>query len=834
MKLFFRFLSVVFLFSITVMGITFSQEVTFYSPQYFSVSENNFDPIRHLDYEPVIFEICTEEGEIKDMKSELICQNSNTIEEITLSKFGNSNCYYGYVQETICRNSDLEISYSMNNDNRLYSRTLKETKESNVVDFVLSNDYEDIDDPVELSYYLIVHNKIKGFNDDSQLIYQKLRDMRDNEEKCWPNNDCDILDTSVILYNLKIAGYKENRRLIEDGRIYLDSDNTLLNGTIGRAEFDVNLSFNTNPTPAIDCEIFVDGESEDNITLNDDDIYEIRENVEVSFNISCDDVIDNINISVVDDFGEDFSTELSSEREYNFMRNELFCYGDSNSCELTPTLYSLLTYEKDLSYYNELIKFIDIYKEEISSNQQYIEDRDDTLKSSLYFSLMEDENVANHIKFRQNNDGSWGGESRNDRRIYETYTSVRSLLESDNAKEYIEDGEEWMYFNEPVNGWGNVERNSQAYLTIERFIRPFLVFEDYHQVINSSKTFTLKNPSIFEIQDVKIEVDEDLEKYISYTKDLQDILPDESVEFDVTAEGIIPVDQKIMMKVTGVANGEREEFIEVPIIISSNESIIILTNSVEFSQANTNLIVEVENKIPDSKVSCDYTNSLNSQSGVLNLNNENSNKISTLSIENENLKIGNLKLNLECEYDGNIISLSKNITINEKTPTFEVLDNFSDRVLIEDFNDFEISILSTFNENQDISVSFIGPFQGVVSLENELSTLRPRDRRILSFTHVEDEELLDTLTNSTGTIEIVSSLGYSKNINFEFRNNPQSPSFLVYIIAGVVFLVIVIGGLIIYRFIEMKKDNDSAPNSSTNNAMMEDDEMLDLDDLDFN
>lgn len=203
------FLVISFLLMMSV-SFVYSNEVTFYTPTYFTQSENEVDPLRFLEYEPLIFEVCPEpnvEGEIQNISAQVMCSTNE--EEIDLNRYSSNGCYYGNIEEVSCESGELEIAYVQDSKQYFFSKELLRTKESSVVERILSENIDSIDDPLDLSYYLIVHNKIKGINSISDEVYNKIRDLRDNEEKCWSDNDCSIEETTQILYNLQVAGYDE-------------------------------------------------------------------------------------------------------------------------------------------------------------------------------------------------------------------------------------------------------------------------------------------------------------------------------------------------------------------------------------------------------------------------------------------------------------------------------------------------------------------------------------------------------------------------------------------------------------------------------------------------
>ena len=88
--------------------------------------------------------------------------------------------------------------------------------------FPEEKNYEELDS-LDLSYYLTVLKDLEKNTKKIEDVYNKLKNDRDNNEKCWPSNSCDLTETSEILFNLKMSGQDPKSRLLQDGKIYLES-----------------------------------------------------------------------------------------------------------------------------------------------------------------------------------------------------------------------------------------------------------------------------------------------------------------------------------------------------------------------------------------------------------------------------------------------------------------------------------------------------------------------------------------------------------------------------------------------------------------------------------
>lgn len=824
MKLLSRILVVGFLVVILMLHSSYAHEVEFFSPSYFEVSNNEFDPIRFLNYEPIIFKICPENGDVTSMGSTLSCDGSNQVDDIELHFNSRANCYYGFVEEVTCENSQLDISYTKNSNDFLYSRELIQVQESTVVQEVLSTDVSRINDALELSHYLIVHNMILGENSKSQEIFEEIRDLRDNANKCWPRGNCNVETSISILLNLHKAGYGFETRLLQDGLLYLDS--TVRNATINNARVQVSYILDSTPDDDITCELRIDDDSVFSSNFNSNNTPSSR-SFETKFSIECTDIVDTMNITITDPDLGDVNEIIEGEDSFTFIRSsDALCFG-RNNCDLLSTLKAVVLFEDRLEYYDGLNRFIQSYKFNRSTNQQFIRSSSDTTFSSMYLHLDDIDEIGNFVKFRQNNDGSWGS-GRDDGRIFETYWATRGLSFIDNSQDYIRDAENWMYFNEPPRGWGNIERNTLAYLVIERYIRPFIVLENYNQILTQDSTeMTVRNPSMFRISNLEVEVDSNIESFVSFTRNLRSLDPSRSIDFNMSTRGNVLTDQKGMMRITGIVNGQRQEFVSVPILVQANENIKIRSELVQFNRASSNLEVEIESLIPELEISCRGTNSFNDQGRDITLSRD----VQTLVFRNDDFQTGDMNVNLRCQFEGDRIEISKTIQVEEQEPTFRVDYETNSEFIIEDFDNTQITIISNSNDEQEMRIEFDDLFLGIVDISSESFLLRPNDRRVIRFDSNGNDDFLQSLSNSTDRIRIISSSGYVEEIHFTYVHNPQTNILqIIYIIVGVLGLLLV--ALIVIRFIQMRKEQFD--NSNDSGEFYEDhDEMLDLDDLDF-
>ena len=798
-----KYLIIIFICIIGLSSV-YSQDVTFYSPQYFEQPKNEYSALRFLENEDIIFKVCqkssSKEIPITDAKGKLQCDTGIYTQEIDLISSEEPYCVIGQVKEINCDEAQLQIEYKANGESFSYERDLIKTKESNAIVSVLSKEYESISNPIELSYYLIVHNNIKGMDEDSEKVYDKLRDLRDNDDKCWPKNSCTIEATTEILHNLKVAGYSQDSRLLEDGEIYLNSNIITDSSQRGNVEVEFIIEDDSSTT----CELYVDDELEQEKTFDESRNFS-SESFYESFNISCDRNIDEIIIIIEDPISGDLNVTLKDKQEYDYAMEEHYCYGES-SCSPISSLKALLTYENSLVYYSQVLEYVQALKKEEEDNQYYIYSSSNPIYSSIYLGVKNDKEVGNFVKFSQNNDGSWGSSSNSANKILRTYWGAKGLDFVEDSSEHITDAQNWMYFEEPLTGWSSLKENALAYLTIQKFIRPFLVLE-YDQELNGTHMFTLYNPSIFTIKGVELEFDLELDDFVDYSKTIAQIDAKETVRINVTSKNNVLSKKGGEFKVYAVIDDKREELIVAPVVIKSKELLHISNTEYFYSVDFPSVDVNVEN-LGDIELECELRSSELNEKSKVTLKKGN-NKI---TLKNSIFFSGNTTLDFVCNNGNNkdSYSYSKEIMLSLQEVTFDVVE-YDEMQVIEDFSNEKIVIKSTSKTTQQIELSFENIFKGIVFFEERSFVLRPEDEVTIYFQKPE-LELLESLSSSNDSLIITSSLGYAKKYPFVYEFEESSSLSWLYSIIVIFFLALV--GLVGYQWyqnkVQSKKQNGDA------------------------
>ncbi len=320
-----------------LLTFAFSIKLEIYTPNYFNEQNNIYKPIHFLPKEELNFKFCLSEN----MKNPEIFISEGTKNEgfinISYLDFSDEpNCFYSYYDLTKIQNNrfDLILKYQENNIEKEIRRGFLRQKESSASKYVLENDYNDLS-ALNLSYYLFVLNNIESIYDyENQQIYEKLKQLRNNDFKCWPKDKCNLTQTANILYNLKEAGYDKSSRLIEDGRLYMEKniiesplkyENQQIIKNSDTYDFEVYIkdSF-TNPTE-IDCNVIVDKDKEKSIIYDSSDKFTdtfLRSKFTKEIEVVCNRKVDEISIFYFADKIE--NRNLRDFKKYEFTVNDKY------------------------------------------------------------------------------------------------------------------------------------------------------------------------------------------------------------------------------------------------------------------------------------------------------------------------------------------------------------------------------------------------------------------------------------------------------------------------------------------------------------------------------
>ncbi|MDA3855806.1 MAG: hypothetical protein PF569_06085 [Candidatus Woesearchaeota archaeon] len=807
------------LFSLINVNFAVDDQLKIFSPKYFNEQTNIYDKIHYLANEQLSFKFFSEES--KNISFEITC--NNIPKELEVFKFeAEDGCYFSNydLEKLTCTNFELEINYNVNNKKRQISREFKSQKQSLLINHILSKDSLDLNSQ-DLSYYLIVLNEIQDQNSkENNDIYEKLKNDRDNEDKCWPENDCEIETTTNILNNLKFSNYDLNTRMLEDGKNYLEKN--LINNENNPQKFEIEIEHTFESNEEISCDLIIDEDEERTYEFDedlDDEGFIISKEASTDISFECNTTIDTINFKLynIDDdinINEDHD-DISS---FTYKLEPFSCNGESE-CNYYASINALAIYKATIkdsqlieNYANTLILKFD--------GESFINYEDRIVDSSKYLYYKKNDELENYIKYTQNNDGSWGEDSNYDK-IISTAWAIIGLQTSMSTSEYVTDGKNWIYYNEPYSGWGSIEKNSLAYIAIKDSLKPYLKISSTNEIKNTT-SFEIENPTIYELRNLRVIFSEDINKYLSYTQSLGDLKGEEKMEFSVNVDEELFGTKSGEIIITGIDGKNNEiELVNAPINVVGKELFTITQENIALSDDETVIRLEISSTIPNYNFKCLYENPFtNTQEEALLLF-----PLNEILISNPLQTPGEFLLEFECIYnDKDKFKTEFDLEVIKTNKTLEVIE--SEKIIFGS-NDFSINVLNINPDRQVIEISIEGDLEGIVIPSEPSKVIAKNETREIYFS-ITNEEILFTYANTSNSyIVIKGEEDYVKKIPLKISTiEPEEGlSLTTYIV--IIFIALSVVIFVIRRYRHLNSQEDANQNNYKN-----DDDLM-FDDLEF-
>lgn len=785
-------------------------------PRYFNEQDNVFDDIHFLRDEMLSFKLCSE-NIITNVKPTLSCSGTENSVVLSVANYtldDEKNCYFSNYNlgKLSCSNIDLKINFIENNKQNAISRKFVEEEESNVINFVIDENYEDLS-PIELSYYLLVVGNVETTTgENSILAYNKLRDSRDNSDKCWPENECSVKETSEILRNIKLAGFELDSRILEDGRVYLETnmkDNSNKPYTLEiSTDDDIFNSTNDNF-----CAIEIDN-NEDNETINDDS-ESFNFIVKDTFEMRCDETVEIIRYSVYDFEDRLYERDtVTNTTGFSLDLTDFACIGEGQDCNFEDSINSLITYGEEIENYDIMLDYLVEHYLESRSNRNYVDTDERYLDGGRFLYYTENESILEYLKFKQNNDGSWGLGS-NKQTLVETAWSTLGIKEREEDSENVEDGKKWIYYNEPLLGWGDVKKNSLAYLAIKEDIKPYLNMTPIN-IINDNTIINISNPSLFALRDIRIQFSEDVRENVSHQISLGDLNQNDIATVNFSVSSSLNKNITGYMNITGVNPDDNEiTLIDIPInLVGDSSNFVILEKSYEVDEVNTEIEIETTDYTTSKIFSCSYTNPFSGAQENVEL----SNNVNKFKINNSNLVSGDIELTLDCETNSTSFITSQEFNVEVIDREFELVQK---EIVMEEFRDSRIDIISLSEEPIFINVTTTQNYADLLVPEEQNFTLEPGEQKRLDLIMFDSFFLEEAGDAARGNV-IVSSENYSVTIPInreqQFETTEATSEGMgifgwAMIFIGIIVVALII--LIIFRIIQRRRGDQNNQQQNT-------------------
>lgn len=814
----FRIIFLIIIVLILNINSIYSATLNINHPNYFEKEEGK--TIKYLDNELLSFEFCEDE-DIKKISAKLTCNQDNNINaELELfPNYEKSNCYFSNYElnNFQCDSSKLEIKYISESKEHIISQNLEKEKESNVLKYIFDSDISTLDTE-KLSYYTLATSIAESTSSKKTTkAYQELKNQRNNGNKCWPKDDCDVSTTNNILLNLKLSGFENDNRLIEDGKNYLEkriisSENYPLKILIN---FDDPL-LETNTTE-INCDLTFDDQTDDYVL--DENYKDISLKINNDLTVSCDTIVDEIDFYLFDlDGNMQFHEEYLNKTSFTYEFEDFACLGIGGSCNYEDSISPLILYGTDFEKSDLISDYINSKITE-DSNERYVNTANLFQDMGKYLYYDDDTDMLNYLKFKQNNDGSWGS-GKNSDRVEKTFWSILGIEKNEGSEsENVKDAKNWLFENEPTYGWGDIKLNTLSYYSLQDKIKPRLTINK----VNNDKgviSFKIANPSVFNINHIEISFSDSISSSVSFSTNIDSLKSEE--------EGIINVSAN---EVTERSSGylyvkgynEKEELlnlISIPLNLEGTLDIQIEKQEWITMGPDDTFFEISPTVLGKGNVTCNYYNPLeflNSQFTV-------SNKEPKFKINNNDKEEGNYNFSFDCNLNGVSKIINTTYYIDALTKEFGAEPR---EFVMDKFKDVEFEIDSLDGESHEITVSVSNVYDSILVPVEEEFTLYPGVTKEVKLI-MGDTTFLELLDKSQleGYVLLQSSSGYELKVPIvtsptdlslnSGSNNNESYSIGQWIFIMVLVLVIAFIALIAFRYRQLKLEEEEQKKTSNN------------------
>lgn len=299
-------------------------------------------------------------------------------------------------------------------------------------------------------------------NQTFETEQRTLKQIRDNDYKCWPNGDCKISTTTQILRHLDHAGFNTNDRIYADGLRWVESQQNKFDNedwqltinpdfgqdercpegsepnandkcTIGDNENVQKIDVNENAT----CTAAVGGdriynETNDTGPFTTEFTYEANEVLNVSCNY-------DFTVRVKDFFGE---TKYVANKKVDETAQYLLPGGcwpsDDNDriCGIQTTAQALNINGLSDERKSEGEDWVEENIQRSQITGERLQDEQSALTHLYLYEATKNENLREWLLYRQNNDGSFGDSQK-------LKTTLEALRIFDDETEWVQDARAW-------------------------------------------------------------------------------------------------------------------------------------------------------------------------------------------------------------------------------------------------------------------------------------------------------------------------------------------------------------------------------------------------------
>lgn len=790
--------------------------ISFQSVFVHSIDEDNIVLIRseslenshiYMDIEPLIFKVEIENANSIDAK--IVCKNDDDI-MYPLEKtnwFNKTYIFYSKLDNVICDRFFIDVTFKRNDETLSIKKEIKIENFNTYISDILNNQRSDggFKDPVNTAFGVLAMSQFEGLYEyQIESAIEWLKDNRNDEYKCWPENSCDIKITAKILSILTRAGFDEEQRIVHDAKYYLEQNQKRVVDEIWELFIESD-SINN-------CVYIYDGVlSNFSLGVNDNETFEIIPKANGLIDVTCTDDADfelykqEDNETIIErDNSEEFSYEIESGC---WAPHKYYQY-----CEIETTNYAIMCNLN--SNAESLAKvWLDEKIDTDNINGKFFED--EVLSTALYlYKYNTDKDVRKWLQFRQNNDGSWGFES-DSQKIFTTSMAISALTESklNPYSENIIDGRDYLISHDSKD-LSNIEKKASVLASTKNNIRSMIIAKpSIINVESSSAKIELYNPTNHNHENLTIVFSPDIENFVEYDM-VEDLLPDSHTYVTFSKKNL--TDKSVHYGFFSIYEN-KSELISYPIIVSS-KPILSITSPKELSVFGQRAQVQINaNKIDDS-FNCKIDWGEKDFSAINNFNLDENKKSVTIdmnfdeAITTQTTQTGVVNCtSKETSYIHNInialkrfISIPFNYTLDET-----IIQSFSDDYVIEIKNNFDDAI------NIFVESYF---FEDNLKKDTQVIIIDGKDKEKIDLFNVIKKPNM-TLNMSRFDTLTIKSNGYEVEVPFNMKIEYSKPGFFKAIFlflwavikwiftVGLFLLSLLVGYIILLRVFIMYKVN---------------------------
>ncbi len=537
-----RFLLIIALFAVqTVLAAEFrGGEIELFRPDNKYI-DYNYIPPEYISIEDLVYTTCIEEPDTK-IRSSILCKEDTSFEDLQALRWGTTgNCFISSydLSKKSCGEFIIESEYVKDDELVKISKEIKVNRFSSILDLVSKEQYSDggWKNSTETASGIWVLSQYRDiYRNEIALANDWLKMSRDNEQKCWPGYDCGVEDTAKILAYLTLARNNDSLRIMHDGLVFLKK---------------IQNYYNTGDIWNLTIRPFEPGITNCIITYNRDHLnkknFELNGTQTVTYQITA---VPTEKLIVICD--QNIYANLSTQN-----KDSPFIYEGDNltytlpyacwpkdtkwgECDLRATLFALMT-EIDDNRKDAAFEYVESLRQKGFGDEEFLVNQSLESETALYAYILgnqsiqyEKESLINWLRFRQNNEGSWGNGTFR-RMIEPTAFSILGLLANGFTRnsENIEDAESWINSEElklsqnktsEYVGWNSTEKNALAFTVLKNNARPTLKFDPILIIVDKDvKDVDVFNPTTFPLNNVKYELSDNLQDKLHIEEDREDI-----------------------------------------------------------------------------------------------------------------------------------------------------------------------------------------------------------------------------------------------------------------------------------------------------------------------